>query len=71
MLENIRRMFKKRMEICKENKCGHFIDLSLIKQCGECGCILNAKALIPSMRCGLGYWERESKEGKGNCSGCH
>lgn len=70
ILDSIAHLFKKRLSICKENKCGQYRDLGLIKQCGACGCILNIKARMPSMDCPLKMWPQKQDESKGKCGGC-
>lgn len=43
---------RERLELCKT--CEHYV--SLLHQCSECGCIMNAKVKLPNAFCPLRKW---------------
>lgn len=43
-----------RLSIC--NKCEHKVETSLGDACGQCGCILDAKARVEDAHCDLHKW---------------
>jgi hypothetical protein len=49
--------FKERIAICKE--CPKRVNVSRLfpaSKCGECGCLIVAKAAIPAFHCPLKKW---------------
>ena len=51
---------KNRMLICKE--CPQKRKIATVNYCGQCGCIIAAKAAIVSEHCPLGKWENGMKD---------
>ena len=54
-------LYKKRINICRENKCGVYknpMKLRLIERCGDCGCFLKVKNRIDEsyIECPKSLW---------------
>lgn len=47
-----RELARERIAICKG--CEHL--RTTIPQCKKCGCIVHAKAMLPTERCPIGKW---------------
>ena len=55
------KLYKKRIDICRSNKCGHYknpLHLRLLEHCGACGCFLKTKCRVdePYVECPKGWW---------------
>ena len=51
-------LFKKRIDICRENTCGDYQNKFNIERCGDCGCFLTVKAQIDEdyIECPKNLW---------------
>lgn len=54
-------LYKKRMNLCREDNCGVYknpMKLKLLERCGECGCILKVKNRIDEsyIKCPKNWW---------------
>jgi len=55
------KLYKKRISICRSNKCGVYkkpFKLRLMEKCGDCGCLLRSKCRIDEfyIECPRGFW---------------
>jgi hypothetical protein len=57
-----KKVYEKRMKICRSNKCGSYKDplkMKVLEKCGECGCFLKVKTKIDEsfIDCPKNLWQ--------------